>query len=333
MLKYTLTAALLAAIFATTADAQFDHLQCHKVKDPQKLADVVVSLGSAEAQFQMPGNCKLAGKAPEFCVAADKTVVDAGNSAGSLIGAGQELTGNGYLCYKIKCPKAVVADALVTDQFGARTLTKIKPASKLCVPTVMGVVTTTTTTTTTLPFCDGTLCGGTCIDEQTDPQNCGACGNVCSTSCTGNVTATTCSTGTCSITGCTAGRLDMDHVCSNGCECQDQATGGSACATAQNLTINPGGSVDVSGNLVTAGQESWRHPTFTAGGSTRTIQFASNPGNQFSFDVYSTCGGAPVSCLNPFSCTVAAGSYYVKVRHTTGVTTPTCASYTLRFTN
>ncbi len=158
----------------------------------------LVALTAVQAQFQLTGNCRLVGKAAEFCVPVEKTVVNAGDAPGSLIGSGQDLSDNDYVCYKIKCPRQTIPDTTVSDQFSVRGLTRIKTAGKLCVPAVKGVATTTTTTTTTTslppPMCpvDGT------------PVACNAYANVpaCTACCGGSVVcATEC--GNAGVSGCT----------------------------------------------------------------------------------------------------------------------------------
>ena len=59
-----------------------------------------------------------------------------------------------------------------------------------------------------------TFCGGICTNLLTDPNNCGACGNVCSLL---NATAL-CSSGLCWVKFCSFGWGDCDGVVSNGCE-------------------------------------------------------------------------------------------------------------------
>lgn len=149
-----LTTAFAVSVFslaaATSAQAQNDHLQCHKVKDTQKFKAAVVALTAVQAEFQMPDNCTIKGKGAEFCVPVEKAVIES-DAPGSFIGAGQDLSNNDYVCYKMKCPKTTHADTLVTDQFGERVVEKIKAPKRICVPAVKGAVTTTTTTTTTLP--------------------------------------------------------------------------------------------------------------------------------------------------------------------------------------
>ena len=62
--------------------------------------------------------------------------------------------------------------------------------------------------------CDGL------IDEDfefnTDPSNCGRCGNICALA----NSATACSVGRCILRDCNAGFIDLDRLAINGCECQ-----------------------------------------------------------------------------------------------------------------
>ena len=51
--------------------------------------------------------------------------------------------------------------------------------------------------------CTGLTCGGQCTNQEIDPNNCGNCGNVCSSgSCSGGVCQAPTCTGTCGGTGC-----------------------------------------------------------------------------------------------------------------------------------
>jgi hypothetical protein len=64
----------------------------------------------------------------ELCAPAAKTVLDP--DAQILPVIGQDLV-NGFLCYKIKCPKVDLVEAPVVDQFGARTIT-MSTVTKVC---------------------------------------------------------------------------------------------------------------------------------------------------------------------------------------------------------
>ncbi len=57
-------------------------------------------------------------------------------------------------------------------------------------------------------------CGDACVQPQTDPAHCGACGNRCTLS---NATAT-CTDGACRVLACTEGFADCDSTATNGCE-------------------------------------------------------------------------------------------------------------------
>jgi hypothetical protein len=162
---------LVGGVLVSTADAQFDHLQCHKIKDSNKFKAAVVDLTAIQIDFQLPDTCTVIGKAKEFCVPVEKSVIDFGDAPGSLIGSGQDLSENDYLCYKIKCAKTTIPDTLATDQFGARALAKIKTAGKLCVPAVKGIVTTTTLPpvlceSSGFPVCDGDCATGEVCTAQ-----------------------------------------------------------------------------------------------------------------------------------------------------------------------
>jgi hypothetical protein len=171
----------LLALLATagTGRAQIaDHLKCYKIKDPLKI------IGRADLdtpQLGLDPGCKITS-AKLFCVPSTKTnvaVVDKTTKQPitplSIVGPDP----GDRICYKVKCEQPV-ADQEVTDQFGTRTVTKLK-AWVVCTPAVKGVPTSTSTSTSSttstsvctptpcppcrrVPFPDG--CGGFC------PANC-----------------------------------------------------------------------------------------------------------------------------------------------------------------
>ena len=59
-----------------------------------------------------------------------------------------------------------------------------------------------------------TACGETCVDTDTDADNCGGCGRPCTLP---NALAQ-CTGGACAITACTQGYADCDANPANGCE-------------------------------------------------------------------------------------------------------------------
>jgi len=150
---------------ASFVDAQpFDHLKCHKVKDPHKMKGTFDPAPALQPAFADQG-CKIV-RAKFFCAPVEKNNVQVNPPPAFPALGGQDLT-NDFTCYKIKCPTQP-PDTVVTDQFASRTLTKMK-AQLLCTPTYKGVVTTTTSTTTTTtptPCLNQTapMCNGPCPD-------------------------------------------------------------------------------------------------------------------------------------------------------------------------
>ena len=85
------------------------------------------------------------------------------------------------------------------------------------------------TSTTSVTSCtEGTACDGSCVDLQTDPQNCGDCGRTCVLP----NGAAACSAGECALGGCDLGFADCDADIENGCELAVACEEGGACATA-----------------------------------------------------------------------------------------------------
>ena len=131
-----LVAVVICVALAAPTTAQVpDHLKCFKVKDPLRPA------GTADLntpQFGADAGCILK-KAMLFCVPATKTNVTVtdkatGNPITPLPVSGPDP--GDRICYKAKCPN-VPADQSVTDQFGNRTLSKLK-ASLVCTPAFKG---------------------------------------------------------------------------------------------------------------------------------------------------------------------------------------------------
>src|SRR5437667_1295835 len=160
------TAVCLTWAASAAAQPVADHLKCFKVKDALNLAGTV---DLDTPQFGADPGCTIS-KAKLFCVPATKTnVTVTDKSTGAPITplpVGGPNPGD-RICYKIKCPTAV-PDQQVTDQFGARTLSKFK-ASLLCTPAVQGVVAAAYASTCAVATCsaEGDLCepcdgGGNC---------------------------------------------------------------------------------------------------------------------------------------------------------------------------
>ena len=109
------------------AAVAYDHLECFKVKDPQRLTGVVDLPTLAGTPYDAAG-CKI-GRAKKYCTPARKTVVSSSVPVTPM--PGPSLTSD-YVCYPIKCPRVNLTQG-IADQFGARTLGKMKQG-ELCVP-------------------------------------------------------------------------------------------------------------------------------------------------------------------------------------------------------
>ncbi len=142
--------------------------------------------------------------------------------------------------------------------------------------------------------CDNQDPNGCETDTTSDPQNCGSCGNRCTYA---NATAL-CVSSNCQLGNCDPGYYNIDGDPLNGCECaEDSVPDQCNDSTIYDLgTMSDGASVQVTGNLIPAGDEDWY--TFTAPDNNSqdinngndnyhlAISFAGNPANQYAFFVY-----------------------------------------------
>jgi hypothetical protein len=78
-----------------------------------------------------------------------------------------------------------------------------------------------------------TRCGGFCTDPDTDPENCGACGNDCTLRPGVDISRVRCVAGRCDFTGaCLPGRANCSGVADDGCEAMvNTATRCGSCTT------------------------------------------------------------------------------------------------------
>ncbi len=104
-----------------------DHLKCYKIKDSLKLAGLV---DLQSPQLGLESGCRL-GSAKLFCVPVFKRVNQVTPATPQQVLGDAQI--DDRLCYKIKCPSAVIPQKGVIDQFGTHTITKFK-ASLLCTP-------------------------------------------------------------------------------------------------------------------------------------------------------------------------------------------------------
>lgn len=130
-------------------------------------------------------------------------------------------------------------------------------------------------------------CGNICRNPQADRDHCGACNSQCGAN-------QTCNSGIC--VACSGGR-----VCGNTC----QTTTVNTCSSATNLgTINANGSaLSAISRLPLTTQEHWYRVSFPMnpnpnqrGTGTPQIDFVTNGGGGYRFDVYSNCSGSAYAC-------------------------------------
>ncbi len=153
-----------------------DHLKCYKIKDPLVLQGI---LDVHTPQFGPETGCTVS-KAKLFCVPATKTVVSAEDrKTGPItpLPVAGAAAADDRICYKLKCP-AAPADQEVTDQFGTRTLTKLK-ASMVCTPAVKGTAYCGDGVKNGSEACDAADLGGATCTSEGFATGTLACGQGC----------------------------------------------------------------------------------------------------------------------------------------------------------
>jgi hypothetical protein len=123
----SLSLALGLAAGIPAAHAQFDHLQCFKIKDSLPRTPYTATLTSSDPTFAVPPGCVIKVPAKLLCVDVAKTNVTPA-PPGSAPGAQAQR----YLCYKTKCTK-IDPTVAVEDQFGARDVA-LKRTTYACAP-------------------------------------------------------------------------------------------------------------------------------------------------------------------------------------------------------
>ena len=124
---FALVVSVLLVVRSESAPAQSDHALCFKVNDTLAKTIYHADLAPAVPFPSFPG-CIVRVPPTFLCVGAAKSnVVETPPGAP----VGPEATRR--LCYKVKCPRAVLPPLTATDQFGAHDLT-VKPPSILCTP-------------------------------------------------------------------------------------------------------------------------------------------------------------------------------------------------------
>jgi hypothetical protein len=121
-----------------------------------------------------------------------------------------------------------------------------------------------------------------------------------------NVQMFTCTMGTCGIGSCNPGcyHLTMNEM--DGCECCDDPLG-KMCSVATGVgPIGIGGNASETGKLPGMNEEDWLQVTFNGDNNNKSyhphITFSANPNGEFAFDIYGSCGGAPIGCGEGGSC-------------------------------
>jgi len=166
--RSVLAAASLLCLLAAPASAQLhDHLKCYKIKDTSTSSAAVDLRPLDIANFEVDAGCTLKVRSRQVCFPVNKGLI---STTGPHFDVNGQALANPYLCYKVRCPSAVLPESLqMSDQFGTRTLTGFR-TSTVCAPAILGAPPVTTTTTNTVP--EGTP--RNCVDAT--PPNCdGTC--------------------------------------------------------------------------------------------------------------------------------------------------------------
>jgi len=152
VLSVSLAASTLAGAREGLAQEQtFDHLTCVRVNRDERLAPMPppLALTSEQTEFLSSNGCKPVGggriaRADEVCYPSAKAPGNPPNGA--------DLSGQSFLCYRVKCARndGGRTEFTVTDQFGTGTIfANERPVTKkLCVPAFVGTVPTPTPSVT-----------------------------------------------------------------------------------------------------------------------------------------------------------------------------------------
>jgi len=137
-----------------------DHLKCFNVSDRRGQANVryTLDLQPGVAAFGVERGCSVQSAARSLCIAVSKSDVSPPpfpTSAGPPAQA--------FVCYRMRCPRAVNLTLPSSDQLGGAGLLLVKERAsqrQLCVPAISAP----TTTTTIPPTCDASFpqCSGSC---------------------------------------------------------------------------------------------------------------------------------------------------------------------------
>ncbi len=212
---------ILASISPGKAQAQAnDHLTCYKIRGEGKLKGL---LDIETPDVGLAAGCKIT-KPKFFCAPATRgnvavldTITRTPVTPLPLIAPPAP---SSRICWQVKCPAPYPPDQLVTDQFGTQTLSRLR-TKFLCTPAVLGT-----------DFCgDGTITGA----EECEPEDDGACPDLCLPDCSCGFIPTTCGN------DIIDGNDDCDGLDLGGETCQGLGFGGGL------LACSAGCGLDVSG--------------------------------------------------------------------------------------
>ena len=144
MTKKGLATAAVAALLTALAgsSAAQDHLKCYKVRDAAGKAQYTANLNGLAPE----NGCSIRVPGSMLCTQATKSNVTPAPQGGGPSGT----PAGTFVCYKLRCPKTVIAGVTVTDQFASRIVTPSTPRL-LCAPASAAGTTTTSSPGTTLP--------------------------------------------------------------------------------------------------------------------------------------------------------------------------------------
>ena len=139
-------------------------------------------------------------------------------------------------------------------------------------------------------------CDGTVDNDNVNGAFCPATSQVSSS---GGTPDTYCSGAQCFVSGCNSDYYDIDGGYGNGCECGDDGwsttCSGADTGTSNLGNVGPGGQLTPIGRLPAGGsQDDWFRVNFSnsgrPGSGSPTIEFLSNPGGNYRFDIRYSCG-------------------------------------------
>jgi sugar lactone lactonase YvrE len=125
----TVTVLIVLVSSVGVAQALKDHQACYRMRDPLGVSGVV----DFTSDLGVASGCRLGG-AKLVCDPTSRTIVSSNITVTPVFGRGLL---DGRICYRVRCKPPYPASVDIADQFGTRTLTKLRPRL-LCTPAVSG---------------------------------------------------------------------------------------------------------------------------------------------------------------------------------------------------